>query len=330
MSSVCTSVVAGPASDAAGCVGIDVSRLRLDVYIDSSGAAFAVDNSETGFAQLAARLKNLPVKGIVLEATGPYSRAVAAALLQEGLPVSVVNPRQVRDFARSRNAHAKTDPLDARLRAAFARANAPAMTRCRSQNQLELDELIQRRRQLVEMRTMEINRQAQATVKLARQQMQKLLGTIEKQIHQVDKEIARRIDSDADLKQTSEVLQSVPGIGPTTSAMLLAELPELGTMNRQKIAARVGVAPYDRQSGQWRGRSMIYGGRKSVRTSLYMATLVAMRHNPAIRAFAERLKGAGKAAKVVIIASMRKLLTILNVLVKNGETWNAEKIPTTT
>lgn len=311
------------------CVGIDVSRTRLDVYIDSLNESFAVGNDDAGIAQLVARLKKTPVKLIVVEATGPYSRAVAAALLQESLPVSVVNPRQVRDFARSRNAHAKTDPLDARILAAFARANAPAISLRRSQNQLELDELVQRRRQLVEMRTMEINRLAQATVAFARQQIRKLLIAIEKQIHQVQKKIAEKIDGDAGLKKTSDVLQSVPGVGATTAAMLVAELPELGTMNRQKIAALVGVAPFDRQSGQWRGRSMIYGGRESVRTSLYMATLVAMQHNPKIRAFAQRLKAAGKAAKLVIIASMRKLLTILNVMVTNGETWNAENIPTT-
>jgi transposase len=327
MSSV-ASVVTPPAADAAG-VGIDVSRRRLEVYVDVAAVSFAADNDAAGIAQLAARLKGLALQLIVLEATGPYRRAVAAGLLQEGLPVAVVNPRPVRDFARSRNAHAKTDPLDARVLAAFGRANAPGLTRKRSQNQLELDELIQRRRQLVERRTMELNRLAQATVKLARQQMQKLLGTLEKQIHRIDKEIAEKIDGDGDLKQTSQVLLSVPGIGPTTSAMLVAELPELGTMNRRKIAALVGVAPFDHQSGQGRGRSMIYGGRESVRTSLYMATLVARQHNPRIRAFAQRLKAAGKAAKVVIIASMRKLLTILNVLVKNGETWNAEQtLPT--
>lgn len=311
------------------CIGIDVSRTRLDAYADGPNESFAVGNDPAGIAQLVARLKKTPVKLIVLEATGPYRRAVAAALLQDALPVSVVNPRQVRDFARSRNAHAKTDPLDARILAAFARANAPALTLRRSQNQLELDELIQRRRQLVEMRTMEINRHAQATVKFARQQMQKLLGTLEKQIHQVEKKIAQKIDGDGDLKRTSEVLLSVPGVGATTAAMLVAELPELGTMNRQKIAALVGVAPFDRQSGQWRGHSMIHGGRQSVRTSLYMATLVAMKPNPKIRVFAQRLKATGKAAKVVIIASMRKLLTILNVLVKNGETWNAQNTLTT-
>jgi transposase len=266
---------------------------------------------------------------VVMEATGGYETLAASALAGGGLRLAVVNPRQVRDFARSRNVHAKTDLLDARILAAFAEANAPAIVFKRSQNQLELDELIQRRRQLVEMRTMEINRQAQATLKLPRQQIQKLLGIIEKQIHQLDKQIAEKIDGDGDLKKTSQVLLSVPGIGPTTSAMLIAELPELGTMNRQKIAALVGVAPYDRQSGQWRGRSMIYGGRESVRTSLYMATLVAMKHNPTIRLFAQRLKAAGKAAKLVIIASMRKLLTILNVMVKTGETWNVEKKPST-
>jgi transposase len=311
------------------CIGIDVSRARLDVYVDCSDESFTLGNDDAGIAQLVERLKTTPVKLVVAEATGPYSRAVAAALLAEGLPVSVVNPRQVRDFARSRNAHAKTDPLDAKILAAFARANAPAISLKRSQNQLELDELIQRRRQLVEMRTMEINRHAQASVKFARQQIQKLLGVVEKQIHQVEKKIAEKIDGDAGLKKTADVLLSVPGVGAATAAMLVAELPELGTMNRQKIAALVGVAPFDRQSGQWRGHSMIYGGRESVRTSLYMATLVAIQHNPKIRVFAERLKATGKAAKVVIIASMRKLLTILNVMVKNGETWYAEKTPAT-
>jgi len=301
--------------------GIDVSKDVLDVHLWPSGQNLSLDNTPAGAAELVDRLRPHDVELVVIEATGRYERRPALALMDAGYEVAVVNPRQPRDFAKSTGQLAKTDAIDARILAQFGAVIGPRPSERPAENQLILDELVARRRQLVEMITMERNRIEHALHVRLRRQIEHVVKALEKQLVQIETGILALIDRDDDWRRRFDVLKSVPGIGDATAATLVAELPELGQLNRQAIAALVGVAPINRDSGQQRGQRHIAGGRHSVRRMLYMATLTARSWNPTIKAFAQRLAAAGKPFKVVMTACMRKLLTILNAMVRNNELW---------
>lgn len=318
-------------SNAIACyVGIDVSKSKFDVCLlpDGLGREFAYDDA--GVAALRELLRGRGSCFVVLEATGGLERRLATELLDAGHPVAVVNPRQARDFARGLGVLAKNDRLDARGLALFAQHVQPRRLEKTSEKQQQLAELVTRRRQLLQLHTAELNRQQQASTKLAVKSIRQVLEVLVKQLAKIDAEIARLIEADDDWRHKSELLRSVPGVGPATSATLVAELPELGKLNRQQISALAGLAPFDRDSGQFRGRRAIWGGRASVRSMLYMAALTARRCNPTIRAFADRLRDAGKKTKVVLTACMRKLLVILNAMLKTNTAWNQLPDPQTT
>jgi transposase len=305
--------------------GVDVSKRSLDLCLlpDDRRQSFSYD--EQGLAQLS---KALPAPGtcrIVVEATGGYQRAVVAELVNAGHLVAVVNPRQVRDFARGLGILAKTDRIDAYVLARYSQQAEPRTVAQISEKATELEQLVVRRRQLIQLQTAETNRKHATPSKVVRQSIQQVIVVLRKQIDQVEQEILALVESDDDWKDKMNRLGSVPGVGPVTAASLLAELPELGQVNRQEIAALVGVAPFNRDSGRFRGKRSIWGGRASVRSVLYMAALTARTHNPILRAFAKRLEAAGKPFKVVITACMRKLLTILNTILKDGTSWRLEK-----
>jgi transposase len=303
-------------------VGIDVSKSRLDVVVlGDAEQSFAVDNTSLGIADLVGRLQGLPAKRIVLESTGRYSRLVAAELCAADLPVCVVNPRQARDFARSLGQLAKTDAIDARMLAQFARVAGLRLAEKQPKNQEVLDDRITRRRQVIQMLVMERNHLEAVSDTLTIQQIRKTIRLLEQQREDLDREVAKLIDADDDWRNRRDKLQSVPGIGAATAAQLVTDLPELGKLNRQQIAALVGVAPINRDSGTLRGKRSIYGGRPHVRATLYMATLSAMRFNPPIKAFAERLRAAGKPFKVIAVACIRKLLSVLNIMIRDNQTW---------
>ena len=263
---------------------------------------------------------------VVIEATGRYEKAVALALVDAGYLVSVVNPRQVRDFAKALGILAKTDRIDARVIARFGEQVRPRALAQMHEKQDELDQLVTRRRQLIASRTAEKNRTGTVTAKVVRKSLQKIVDQLSKEIRRIDSEISRLIKSDEEWKGRSELLQSAPGVGEVTATTLIAEVPELGQLNRQKISALVGVAPFNRDSGQFRGRRTIFGGRRAVRSALYMAALAARRCNPVIREFADRLEAQGKLPKVILVACMRKLLVILNSMVKTNTHWNHESV----
>lgn len=312
-------------------VGVDVSKGTLDVQVlvpDAPGeaVAFSVPNTAVGVDALSRRLEARRVQLLVVESTGGYERRVAVELMTANVPVAVVNPTRVRRFAEAIGALAKTDRIDARVLAEFAMRLEPRPSEKPSPQQVLLDELLTRRRQLVTMRTMEQNRQAQAVGALAVRQIRDHLKHLEKQVAQIDAELDRLIDDDPRWKQRVELLDGVPGIGKTIACRLVADLPELGRLNRGQIAALAGVAPMNRDSGAHRGRRSIRGGRADARNALFMAAWVAKRHNPTIKAYAARLLAAGKPFKVVITACMRKILVILNVMVKTNTAWNANLV----
>jgi transposase len=311
-------------------VGIDVAKQRWDVHILPAGQALSVTADEEGLERILAALEPQGRALIVLEASGGYEQRLAANLLDTGHAVSLVNPRQVRDFARSLGWLAKTDRIDAQVLALFAQKIQPRPCEKQPENQAELEALVARRRQLVQMKAAEQTRLHQARVAAARKSISHMLDQLRGQIDEVDAEIARLIEDDEDWKERAAQLTSVPGIGPQTCRTLVAELPELGRLNRQQIAALVGLAPFNRDSGQFRGTRSIWGGRASVRCALYMATLAARRYNPVIRQFANRLKQAGKKPKVIITACMRKLLVILNTMLQTNTDWNPRTIPQNT
>jgi transposase len=302
-------------------VGIDVSQASWDVHVLPAGRSFSLVVDDGAAARLVAELGSLPACLVVVEATGGLERPLVAALLEAGVTISVVNPRQVRDFAKALNRLAKTDRLDAETLALFAQRIQPRPAHKTPEKHAQLEALVTRRRQMVALRSVERTRQRQTTHRTARQSIDKTVKFFDREIAGVDKAIARLIDADDDWRAKRDLLQSVPGVGPTTSATLVAELPELGRLNRQEIAALVGVAPLADDSGQRRGKRRIRGGRSTVRAILYMAAFAARRCNPQLRAFAQRLHRAGKPFKVVITACMRKLLAILNTLVRQGEPW---------
>jgi transposase len=307
-------------------VGIDVSKDKLDVFVDlgpdrPKGQKHRVANDADGVAQLVKLLQPLTPALVALEATGRYQQRAALALLDAGLPVAVVNPRRVAAFARVMDHHEKTDALDAKLLAEFARRIGPDAAERPDRARLELDELLARRRQLVQMRTMELNRRQQLLGKLALKQVKQTLTLLDKQIAQVEDEIDRHIDQSDEWSKRAELYKSVPGVGEATARMLVGQLPELGRLSRGQVAKLVGVAPLARDSGKKSGKRHVFGGRAQVRTTLYMAAFVATRSNPLIQAFAKRLKAAGKPHNVVIVACIRKLLTLLNAIARSGKPW---------
>ncbi|HEV8458736.1 MAG TPA: IS110 family transposase [Methylomirabilota bacterium] len=302
-------------------VGLDVAKDRLDVHLRPSGASFAVAYDETGIADLVARLTALRPELVVLEATGGYEVAVAAALAHAAVPVAVVNPRQIRDFARATGQLAKTDALDAQVMARFAETVQPVARALPNEQAQRLGELVARRRQLVDMLTAELNRRRQARDRRLEQRIAAHVTWLSRAIAELDDEIKRLIRASPIWREAENLLTSVPGIGDVTAHALIADLPELGRLDRRKIAALVGIAPLNRDSGAWRGRRTIGGGRAMVRRALYMATVVAIRYNPAIAAFYRRLTAAGRPKKVALIAAMRKLVTVLNAILRDQRPW---------
>jgi transposase len=303
-------------------VGIDIAKDSLDIYVSSNRRSHTASNSLKGYRKL---IRHLPEPGrclIVMEATGSYQKPVAMALCEVGHFVAVVNPRQVRCFAHGIGVIAKTDRIDAKVLAAYAEQVRPRTMEKPRENQGQIADLVARRRQLVELRTAEKNRSKQARQKAIRKSIEQMINCLDDQINAIDDQIQSLIESDETWSEQAELLKSVPGIGAGTAASLAADLPELGHLNRQEIAALAGLAPYNRDSGRFRGKRSIWGGRRTVRTAIYMATISAKKCNPIIRNFAERLKAQGKAAKVITTACMRKLLVILNTMVKNNTHWN--------
>lgn len=302
-------------------IGIDVSKATLDVAVHASGARLQAENDEQGLKRLSEQLLELAPELVVMEASGGYERLCAVTLTQAGLPVAVVNARQVRAFAVATGVLAKTDAVDARVLAHFAAAVRPAVRPLPDEQRAALDEIMGRRRQLVGMLVMEKNRLAQARNPGVRRDIKSLIAVLEKRIGGCDGELQRQIQASPVWRAQEDLLRSFNGIGPVNARVLLVELPELGTLDRKKIAALVGLAPIARDSGQHRGRRSIAGGRGQVRASLYMATVAAIRANAVIRIFYQRLREAGKPAKVAIVACMRKILTILNAMVRNQTRW---------
>lgn len=301
-------------------VGIDVAKDTLEVAT-SGGESFSARNDDAGRAQLIERLLKLSPALVVLEASGGYEQALLVELVAAKIDCARVNPTDVRYFARMQRQFAKTDRLDAKVLVAFAEHRATDLIPARLDAERdELKLLVNRRTQLLRMLTAERNRLAQAP-KWLRKSIGRTIGALERELGAIDHEIAQRVNASARLKPLQQQLTSVPGVGPALSNMLLACLPELGQLNRREIAALVGVAPFSQKSGRWQGHESIFGGRASVRSVLYMATLSAVSCNPSVRVFYRRLRQSGKPAKVALTAAMRKLLTVLNVMLKTQTSW---------
>jgi transposase len=311
-------------------VGIDVAKGHCDVKFPQQSHVVTFTYDADSLASLLERLAPLCGCLIVLEATGGYERRLVAELVAAGHRVATVNPRQVRDFARAAGKLAKTDRIDAHVLALFGERMQPRESDKTSAKQLELQQLVARRRQVVALRTAESNRLDLTTSKLANKGIRQVLALLDKQRLQLDAEIAKLVQSDDDWKAKDRVLQSVPGVGPGTSATLLAELPELGRLNRQQIAALAGLAPFNHDSGKFQGKRSIWGGRRTVRSSLYMAALSAYRCNPIFQSFAQRLQQSGKPFKLILTACMRKLLVTLNSMLRNNKSWSPRITPQTT
>jgi transposase len=304
-------------------VGIDVSKAMLDCHIDPVGQWVHVTNDADGLAKLIKQLHAFKIQLVVVEATGRLHRRLAAELLAAAIPVALVNPQRAREFARASGRLEKTDRVDAKVLAEFGRGVKLRTLEKLPEKQVDLDDLISRRRALVQMRVAEQNRLHDDLPKLARAQGEKLLRLIDQQIEDLDRAIAELIDGDDDWKRKSEIITSVPGVSDGTANQLIADLPELGDLSRQRIAKLVGVAPLAVDSGQRNGPRRIKGGRGPVRNALYMAAFNAMRYCERFRQMAERLRKAGKAFKVIVTACMRKLLVTLNQMVKTDTTYNA-------
>jgi transposase len=304
-------------------IGIDVSKATLDIALDPDAKSVEpFTNDSAGHDQLLAKLPKAESALIVIEATGRCEQELVVRLVDAHHVVAVVNPRQVRDFAKAHGILAKTDRIDARVIAKFGQQVRPRALAKTHDLQDELDQLVTRRRQIIAAQVAEKNRLKQpGNSKFVKKSLAKKIAHLDKELQLVDREIARLVQSDDDWRERYELLKSTPGMGPVTASTLIAELPELGTLNRQQIASLVGVVPFNRDSGTMKGRRTIFGGRKTVRTALYMAALSARRSNPTIKKFGDRLQQQGKSAKVVLVACMRKLLVILNSMVKNNSKW---------
>lgn len=302
-------------------VGIDVSKARLDVAIHPWDETESVNHDRAGIELLVKRFQEIGPVLIVMEATGGYERKLLRALASAELPAVAVNPRQVRDFAKATGQLAKTDRIDARVLARFAEAVRPAVRALPDEITVELRARVARRRQITEMIVAETNRLSGAPKALGKR-ISAHIGWLEKELQRADQDLDQSIRQSPIWCESQDLLQTVPGIGPVVSRTLLAELPELGKLNRKQIAALVGVAPLNCDSGTFRGRRSIWGGRATVRATLYMAALVASRCNTVIRSFYKRLRDAGKAPKVALVACMRKLLTIINAMLKHKTPWS--------
>jgi len=302
-------------------IGVDVSKDKLDVAVRPDGERWQTANTEEAFPELIARLKALEPELIVIEATGGLERAVVAAMATADLPVAMINPRQAREFARATGRLAKTDQIDADDLAFFGEAIRPEVRPLPEADVQELSALNARRQQLVEMITAERNR-LHTALPAARPSIREHIRWLQREKERIESKLQRHIDQNLTLRRKFKIMCSAKGVGPATSFSLLSDLPELGKVNRKEIAALVGVAPFNRDSGRWRGKRTTWGGRASVRSALYMAALSASRHNPVIRAFYERLLEAGKPKKVALTACIRKPLVILNAMIKNGTMWD--------
>jgi transposase len=301
-------------------VGIDVSKDRLDVHVRPGGEAFAVARDGEGLVALVARLTPLAPRLVAVEATGGFEMTVAAALAGAELPLVVVNPAQVRHYAQALGRRAKTDQGDAEVIARFVEATRPEPRPLPDEATQALGELITRRRQIIAMMVAERQRATRLPKRLKRS-CERVVRMLEKELAALDQDIDTTVRGSPAWRAKEDLLASVPSIGDITARSLIAELPELGKLDRREIAALVGVAPFTRQSGQWRGKSFIGGGRPAVRAALFMATMSAVRHNPTIRAFRQRLLAKGKPKMVVMVACMRKLLTILNAILRDQRPW---------
>lgn len=303
-------------------VGIDVSKDQLDVHLRPTSEAFSVSRDAAGIDALIARIQAVAPKIIGIEATGGFETVVAASLEAAGLPVVVVNPAQVRAFAQALGKRAKTDPIDAAVIARFVEAARPEIRPLPEAQTRLLADLVARRRQIIEMIVAERQRERRLAEARLKKSIARLLKALEKELASVEVDIDQSVRGSPAWRAKEDLLLSVPGIGKTTARTLVAEMPELGSLDRRKIAALAGLAPFTRQSGQWRGRSFIGGGRASVRAGLFVAAMVAAKHNPVLRQFHQRLIAAGKPKIVAVIAVARKLLTILNAMLRDGKPWN--------
>lgn len=303
--------------------GIDVSKDRFDVHIMPDDTEFQISSSDKDIIKLITKLKNLDVDLIVIEATGGYGTQLAAELQANELSTAVINPRQTRAFALATGRLAKTDRIDAKALAEFAQKLQPQARPVADEKTLKIKAIVARRRQLVDMRTAERNRMDRAKSEVICQSIQAVLDCIKRQIDDTDDQLREAIEDSSQWTQKAELIKSVPGVGDVTCITLLSELPELGELNRRQIAALVGVAPMNCDSGMFRGYRRIRGGRTPVRNALFMATLVATQHNPKIRAYYQKLIKNGKKKIVALVAAMRKLLTILNIMIKNNQPWKS-------
>jgi transposase len=305
-------------------VGIDVAKDRLDVCVRPDGESFVVARTGAGIDDLAARLNKLAPRVVAVEATGGFETMVAAGLAAAGVPVVVVNPAQVRAFARALGKRAKTDPIDAAVIAHFVEATKAEPRPLPDEMTRMLADLVARRRQIVEMMAAEGQRERRMTGKRLKKSIARLRKALEKELAELDGEIGDHVRGSPVWAEKENLLASVPGVGAVIARTLIAELPELGSLDRRQVAALVGLAPWTRQSGQWRGKSFIGGGRKSVRSVLFLGAMVASRHNPVLKRFRDKLVAAGKPKLVALIAVARKLLTILNAILRDKQPWRAE------
>jgi transposase len=302
-------------------VGIDVSKDRLDVAVRPSGEAFVVARNAAGLEELVTRLAGLGAHLIALEATGGFETVVAASLGAAALPVVVVNPAQIRAFAKALGKRAKTDPIDAAVIAHFAEATTPEPRPLPDEATQLLADLVARRRQIIAMIGAERQREKRATARSLKKSIARLIKALEKELTSVDTDIDEAMRASPAWREKEDLLASVPGVGPVIARSLIAELPELGQLTRKQIAALAGLAPWTRQSGQWRGKSFIGGGRTAVRTALFQGAMVACRHNPVLKSFFHHLTTAGKPKMVALIAVARKLLIILNAILRDQKPW---------
>ncbi|MDW7772724.1 MAG: IS110 family transposase [Desulfobulbaceae bacterium] len=303
-------------------VGIDVSKSTLDVCIEPVGQPLQVAYDEDGIRRIVSLLEEINPTLIVIEATGGLEVRIASELAGKGLPVAVINPRQARDFAKATGQLAKTDQVDAAVLRSFARAIRPQARPLQDADTRALNDLVSRRRQLVDMRVQETLRLGTAASKPLQKSLKKHIAWLDKRITEIDTDLTRRLRSSEVWRTKDDLLRSIPGVGAVTTLTMLAKCPELGTLTRREIAALVGVAPMANDSGKHRGKRFIWGGRADVRAVLYMAAISAIRCNDTIKVFAQRLEKAGKPPKVIIVACMRKLLTIMNAMLKNNAPWN--------
>ncbi len=302
-------------------IGIDVAKDRLDVCVRPSGESFVVVRNSAGIEDLAERLKKIAPRVVAIEATGGFETVVAAGLAAAGVPLLIVNPAQVRAFAQALGKRAKTDPIDAAVIAHFVEATKAQPRPLPDETTRLLADLVTRRRQIIDMIIAEGQRDRRLANKRLKNSIARLRKALEKELAEIDRELDDHVRGSPAWAAKEDLLASVPGVGPIIARTLIAELPELGTLDRRKIAALVGLAPWTRQSGQWRGKSFIGGGRKTVRTALFMAAMVAARHNPVLKTFRDKLVAAGKPKLVAIIAVARKLLTILNAILRDNQQW---------